>query len=253
MSPTDLSAAAIEFRQVSKWYQHAGHTLTILESISGTVPRGGIVTLVGPSGSGKSTLLSLCNLLTSPDAGELIIHHQEVRQWSIPVLRRRVGLVFQTPVMLPGTVLDNLRCGPMLRAQRLANPEYFMRSVGLDEDLLRHNASDLSGGQQQRVALARTLVNEPDILLLDEVTSALDPSAARNVEEWILRIHEERHTTLFWVTHNLEQAHRVGQYTWLLMQGRLVETADTERFFNDPVQDETRLFLRSVSREGASL
>lgn len=135
----------------------------------------------------------------------------------------------------------------------MTNPEAFLRSVGLPEDLLRRNAGDLSGGQQQRVALARTLVNNPEILLLDEITSALDPNATRDVEEWILRTHQERHTTLLWVTHNLDQARRVGQYTWLLVQGRLVEAAETVRFFGDPAKDETRRFLRSESPEGAPL
>lgn len=139
------SAAAIQFHRVGKWHEHAGHTVTILDSISGTVPRGAIVTMVGPSGSGKSTLLSLCNLLTSPDAGDVMIHGQEVRQWSIPALRRRVGLVFQSPVMFPGTVLDNLCYGPLLRGEHLKNPEDFLRSVGLPEDLLLRRAGDLSG------------------------------------------------------------------------------------------------------------
>ncbi len=248
------SADAITFDSVHKWYEHAGRTQTVLTDISGVILRGTIVTLVGPSGSGKSTLLSLCNLLVSPDAGQVMIDGQEVRQWSIPALRRRVGLVFQSPVMFPGTVLDNLRYGPMLRGEQLTNPEDFLHSVGLSEDLLLRNAGDLSGGQQQCVALARTLVNDPDILLLDEVTSALDPSAARDVEEWIVHVHEEHHTTLLWVTHNLDQARRVGQYTWLLVQGRLVETAETARFFEDPASEETRQFLCSAgSREGVPL
>lgn len=114
----DGSAVAIAFHGVSKWYEHADRTVTILDRISGTIPHGAIVTLVGPSGSGKSTLLSLCNLLTTPDAGHVIVHGQEIRQWSIPALRRHVGLVFQSPVMFPGTVFDNLRYGPLYEGNR---------------------------------------------------------------------------------------------------------------------------------------
>ena len=245
--------AAVAFHKVSKSYQHAGHAVTVLDGISGSIPRGAIVTLVGPSGSGKSTLLSLCNLLASPDAGDVIIDGEEVRQWAIPALRRRVGLVFQSPVMFPGTVLDNLGYGPMLRGEPLTNPEDFLHRVGLPEDLLLRNASTLSGGQQQRVALARTLVNDPDIILLDEVTSSLDPGAARDVEDWILRIHQERPTTLLWVTHNLEQARRVGHDTWFLEQGHLVEATDTARFFGDPKEEATRRFLNCEASAGAPL
>lgn len=242
---------AVTFHEVSKSYHHAGRSVTALAGISGSIPRSAIVTLVGPSGSGKSTLLSLCNLLTSPDAGEVIVDGQDVRLWAIPALRRRVGLVFQSPVMFPGTVLDNLTYGPRLRGEPLQNPEEFMHRVGLPEDLLVRNASALSGGQQQRVALARTMANDPDIILLDEVTSSLDPGAARDVGEWILRIHQERQTTLLWVTHNLEQARRVGHYTWFMEQGHLVEAADTAQFFSEPKEAKTHRFLNRESSEGA--
>src|SRR5579875_930349 len=173
----------IEFREVRKSFSVDGTPGTqVLKNFSGKVQCGSIVTLVGPSGSGKSTLLSLCNLLTTPDDGEVYVYGKEVRQWNIPDLRRKVGLVFQTPTMFSGTVLDNIELGARLQGKKLANPEKFLIDVGLSADLLAQPADKLSGGQKQRVALARVLANEPSILLLDEVTSALDPSSTRHVE-----------------------------------------------------------------------
>ena len=119
----------------------------------------------------------------------------------------------------------------------------YMDYVGLTEDLLSREAKELSGGQRQRLSLARTLVNEPAVLLLDEVTSALDPISAHEIEELILRINREQHTTILWVTHDLSQAERVSDQTWLLVDGRLVEAAPTKLFFTEPKEEQTRQFL----------
>ena len=244
--------ASIEFRHVGKSMKQGNQIVPVLRDLSGVIPHGCVVTLVGPSGSGKSTLLSLCNLLITPDEGEVYVHGREVREWSIPGLRQTVGLVFQSPAMFPGTVMDNLQYGPQLRGETLGNPKRVLQSVGLAEDMLARDAGELSGGQKQRIALARTLVNNPEVLLLDEVTSALDPSAARDVEEWILKVHEERGTTLLWVTHSLEQARRVGDWTWLLVDGQMAEVAPTEEFFETPKSDVTARFLAGELGGGAS-
>ncbi|WP_018130379.1 ABC transporter ATP-binding protein [Effusibacillus pohliae] len=234
---------AVRFQQVNKWFPGKVGNIQILQDISGEVPTGKILTIVGPSGSGKSTLLSLCNLLLTPDGGEVRIHGKEVRKWDIPQLRREVGLVFQMPTMFPGSVLDNLALPARLRREELRRPEEYMESVGLSEELLSRKAEDLSGGQKQRVSIARALVNRPSVLLLDEITSALDPAAAKAIEELILRIRREQGTTILWVTHDLEQARRVGDLTWLLAGGRLVEARDTQSFFEQPEADLTREFL----------
>jgi putative ABC transport system ATP-binding protein len=216
---------------------------TILESLSGEILPGKIVTVVGPSGSGKSTLLSLCNLLLTPDAGEVYVNGEETRKWNPVQLRRYAGLVFQSPVMFPGTVLDNIEFGPKLRQEKVCDPGQYLQEVGLSVDLLSHEAGSLSGGQKQRVALARVLANEPQVLLLDEVTSALDFSAASEVEDRILEIQGQRNVTVVWVTHHLEQAKRVGDLTWLVANGRLIESGATGDFFSDPKEEITRQFL----------
>ncbi len=236
-------APTVKFLNVTKKSPENPQSATILQNISGEVPANHILTVIGPSGSGKSTLLSLCNLLISPDEGEVLIHSKEVREWTVTDLRRRVGLVFQTPTMFPGTVLDNLNLGVKLQGKTLENPEKWIEKVGLPPEILKQSANDLSGGQKQRVALARVLANQPDIWLLDEVTSALDPTAAREVEEWILQLQSKENSTVLWVTHNLDQARRVGHITWLLANGRLVEALPTEEFFENPQEDVTRRFL----------
>ncbi len=237
---------AIRFAHVSKEFTQGSqkNPISVLKDVSGVVYKGSVVTLVGPSGAGKSTLLSLCNLLLTPDEGEVFIDGREVRQWPVQDLRRHAALVFQSPVVFPGTVLDNLEFGLQLQGKRLANPEYWLQQVGLPKEILGQQAEDLSGGQKQRVALVRVLATEPEILLLDEVTSALDVSAAREVEEWLLSWQRQTHHTVVWVTHHLEQARRVGDWTWLFVAGRVVEQAPTEVLFTDPKEEQTQLFLR---------
>ncbi|XTP56758.1 phosphate ABC transporter ATP-binding protein [Niallia sp. Krafla_26] len=233
----------IEFIDVGKTFEQQGETLQVLNGISGSVEKGSILTLIGPSGSGKSTLISLCNLLRTPDEGEIRIQGKEIREWDIQELRRKVGIAFQAAPMMQGTALENLSLPATLRGTSLEDPQKYMDYVGLSADLLSREAKELSGGQKQRLSLARTLVNEPAILLLDEVTSALDSISAHEVEELILRINRERNTTILWVTHDLSQAQRVGDQTWLLMDGRLIEAAPTSQFFSQPSDELTKEFL----------
>ena len=233
----------VEFVNVSKTFQQQGEILQVLNGISGKVEKGSILTIIGPSGSGKSTIISLCNLLQTPDEGQVYIAGREIRDWDIQELRRKVGIAFQAAPMMSGTALQNLALPATLKGEKLENPQKYMDYVGLSTELLSREAKELSGGQQQRLSLARTLVNEPSILLLDEVTSALDSISAQEVEELIVRINKERNVTILWVTHNLEQAERVGDQTWLIMDGRLIEAAETKLFFTHPKNDMTKEFL----------
>ena len=235
--------AEVEFRNVSKSFTNQQETVAVLKEVSGKIEKGSIVTMIGPSGSGKSTILSLCNLLQTPDEGEIYIQGKEVQEWDIQELRRRVGIAFQSAPMLSGTALDNLTLPLQLQGVTLENPMKYMEYVGLTEDLLSREAKELSGGQRQRLSLARTLVNEPVVLLLDEVTSALDPQSARDIEELILRINREQQTTILWVTHDLSQAERVSDQTWLIVDGRVVEATPTKQFFAEPKEEQTKQFL----------
>lgn len=250
-NPNEVVQAAIRFDKICKRIHHAnGKSITILNGVSGEVERGKIVTLVGPSGSGKSTLLSLCNLLLTPDEGEVFVEGREVRNWNIPQLRRYVGLVFQSPTMFPGTVEENIAMGAKLTGRPMTSPAEWLSKVQLSSELLSNRAEDLSGGQKQRVALARVLANEPNILLLDEVTSALDPTSAHEIEELLLQLHREQNLTMLWVTHNLEQARRVGDETWLFMNGERIEAQPTELFFSHPKEEATLKFLEGGYTQG---
>ncbi|QQZ11597.1 phosphate ABC transporter ATP-binding protein [Heyndrickxia vini] len=233
----------IEFRHVCKAFMNQRETIQVLSDIHAKVEAGSIVTIIGPSGSGKSTILSLCNLLISPNEGDILIHGKEVREWDIQELRRQVGIAFQSGPMINGTALENLTLPARLMGKTLEHPKKYMDYVGLPEELLSREARELSGGQRQRLSLARTLVNGPSILLLDEVTSALDSNSTFAVEELILQINRDQNTTILWVTHDLAQAERVGDQTWLIMDGRLIESAPTKLFFSEPREKLTRQFL----------
>jgi putative ABC transport system ATP-binding protein len=238
-----MQSSVIEFHGVEKRFVEGEVTRTILKNISGNVPQGQILALVGPSGAGKSTLLSLCNLLLTPDAGQVVVLGKEIREWSIPELRRTVGMVFQSATVFPGTVYDNLNLGPKLRGEKLEEPKRWLRALDLSEDWLSRNAEELSGGQKQRIALARTLINRPKILLLDEVTSALDPTSTQIVESLIEDWRKDAGGTAVWVTHHLRQARRQSAETWFLEDGELVESGPSEALFTNPKDERTRAFL----------
>lgn len=234
----------VEFEQVYKTFENKNETIDVLKGINGTVRKGEILTIIGSSGSGKSTILSLCNLLQTPDKGEVRIKGKEVRDWDTQELRRKVGIAFQSAPMINGTALENLTLPFRLQGKELEDPIQYMSFVGLSENLLSRDARELSGGQKQRLSLARTLVNKPSILLLDEVTSALDSSLSHEIEELVLRINREHRTTILWVTHDLSQAERVGSQTWLIDDGYLIEGTSTKDFFSDPRDARTKEFLK---------
>lgn len=235
----------IELKNIHKSFINQGERVSVLKGISGEAEKGEILTIIGPSGSGKSTILSLCNLLQTPDDGDLYVGGKEIRDWDVRQLRRYVGIAFQSGPMMKGTVLENLSLPMQLQGRTLDNPQTYMNYVGLSEELLNREANELSGGQRQRLSLARTLVNQPSVLLLDEVTSALDSKAAQEVEELILSINKDHKTTILWVTHDLAQGKRVGDQTWLIMDGQLVEAAPTNQFFSEPNAQRTKEFLHS--------
>ncbi|RTR31817.1 phosphate ABC transporter ATP-binding protein [Robertmurraya yapensis] len=233
----------IELKNIHKSFINQGERVSVLKGINGEAEKGEILTIIGPSGSGKSTILSLCNLLQTPDDGELYVGGKEIRDWDVRQLRRYVGIAFQSGPMMKGTVLENLSLPMQLQGRTLDNPQTYMNYVGLSEELLNREAKELSGGQRQRLSLARTLVNQPSVLLLDEVTSALDSKAAQEIEALILSINKDHNTTILWVTHDLAQAERVGDQTWFIMDGQLVEAATTKQFFSEPKDQRTKEFL----------
>lgn len=220
--------AAIQFQDISL---ERGETL-ILKGITGTISKGKITALVGPSGAGKTTLLKLCNGLISPTNGEIIVDQYPIIEYEPTTLRRQVGIVLQNAPMIRGSVFDNLALPIKLQRSNLHREEAIsmLNDVGLDGSFLTRDAYELSGGQKQKVAIARTLMNRPKILLLDEITSALDPVSKGEIEQLIHKINKEYGVTIIWITHNLQQAKDIGDFIWVMMKGQLVESGDKSIF-----------------------
>lgn len=210
-----------------------------------TVRRGEILALVGPSGAGKSTLLRLLNFLERPSAGQILFDGQEINGEPSLAARRRVTTVFQTPTLLSRSVAANIGYGLKLRGERLATAalEKWLDRLGL-KGLEKRLPQQLSAGEAQRAALARALVIRPEALLLDEPTANLDPYNVGLIETIVREENERQGTTVVLVTHNIFQARRLAGRTALLLNGRLVEIEETERFFERPSQPETAAFLR---------
>ena len=199
------------------------------------VRRGEVLGLLGPTGAGKSTLLRLLAGLEQLTDGDISFDGSPFVSTDLPLTtRRRMTLVHQRPVLLTGSVRLNVEYGLRLRGirDRARRVERVLNRLGLTK-IASQSAQTLSGGQTQLVALARALVIEPDVLLLDEPTAHLDPAHVALVEETIRQFQQERHMTIVWATHNLFQARRVAVRTALLLNGQLVEAAPTEEFFTN--------------------
>lgn len=209
------------------------------------VRKGETLALLGPAGAGKTTLLRLLAGLESPTQGELRFDGQQIMSGNLPlVTRRRIAMVHQRATLLTGTVRYNIEYG--LRLRGLPIPP--MLDVTMQRFRLEQRASQsartLSGGQTQLVALARALVVSPDGLLLDEPTSNLDPAHVAIVEETIRRSSSDRPIAIVWATHNLFQARRIATRVALLWDGKLIEVAKTEHFFDRPSDSRTADFVQ---------
>ncbi len=209
---------------------------------------GEILALVGPSGAGKSTLLRHLNFLERPTAGHLTFEKKTWNGTSPPLeVRRKVTTVFQRPVLLNRSVAANVAYGLKVRGKggKLAEQAVTeaLTQVGLS-DLAKASARTLSGGEAQRVALARALVVEPTVLLMDEPTANLDPYNVKLIEQIITTVNQKRGATVVLVTHNVFQAKRLAHRTAFLLDGRLVEVADTATFFDHPTDTSTAAFVR---------
>jgi putative ABC transport system ATP-binding protein len=173
------------------------------------IPADGPVMIVGTSGSGKSSLLRLLNRLDAPAAGTVRLDGEDLAAMDVTALRRRVAMVFQKPVPLPGTVADNLR----VAAPSLTDAEVVaaLERVGLPGELAHRDARELSGGEGQRMALARSLATEPEVVLFDEPTSALDPDNAERIEALAQQLAGEA-ISVIWVTHDPDQRDRLARH-----------------------------------------
>jgi tungstate transport system ATP-binding protein len=211
------------------------------------IQRGEIFGVVGPSGAGKSTLLRLLDFLESPTSGQLHFKgYYSANGSRAPLaLRRRVTTVFQRPVLLNTSVYGNVAYGLKIRGDRelQRKVEGALEQVGLS-DLAKEKARLLSGGEAQRVALARAMVIEPEVLLLDEPTANLDPYNVGLIEDIVADLNRKRSTTIVLVTHNVFQAKRLAHRVVLLLEGKVVEVAPVQEFFEAPWDPRTAAFVR---------
>ena len=234
------------------WYGQA----QAIHGVSMKIPRGKVTALIGPSGCGKSTLLRSINRMNDLIGGvrvegRMMLNGSPIYAPDVDVigLRKRLGMVFQKPNPFPMSIFENvvypLRIDGENRRRVLEEAcERSLRAAAIwDEakDRLKQSALGLSGGQQQRLCIARAIVADPEVLLLDEPCSALDPIATLRIEELITQI-AERYTVLI-VTHNMQQAARVSQYTAFMYLGRLVEYGPTADIFQTPALPETEQYV----------
>jgi phosphate transport system ATP-binding protein len=250
--PDRRTRGRIDVEHFAFWY---GTTQALHDIDLHITPRA-VTALIGPSGCGKSTFLRSINRLNEliPGArheGEIRLDGKNIydRGMDAVALRRNVGMVFQRWNPFPKTVYDNVAYGPRIniapRRQELdILVESALRRAALwDEvkDRLRDSALTLSGGQQQRLCIARALANDPEVLLLDEPASALDPIATQKVEELVYEL--KRDLTIVIVTHNLQQAARISDRTAFFYLGRLVEMEDTQKLFTSPREERTEAYI----------
>ncbi|HEX2915568.1 MAG TPA: phosphate ABC transporter ATP-binding protein [Chloroflexia bacterium] len=201
----------------------------IVNHISINLAQGDILAIVGPSGAGKSSFLRLINRLDEPTDGTVFLEGVDYKTIPSPELRRRVGMVLQTAYLFPGTVADNLRFGPQQRGEVLSETRLheLLKRVGLN-GYAERDVFHLSGGEAQRVSLARTLANQPHILLLDEPTSALDSVAQREIEDLLKSISADQGLTCMMITHQADQARRLANRAMLLEAGLLSKVGSVE-------------------------
>jgi tungstate transport system ATP-binding protein len=238
-----MSDYLYRLQNVSKEY--AGKRVLEVDNLK--IARGETLGLVGPSGAGKSTLLRLLNFLESPTSGRVRFMDVEFSpSQPMPLeYRRRVTTVFQRPLLLNRSVQANVAFGLQLRGHQGRNElvAEALQRVGLAH-VARQRARTLSGGEAQRVALARAIVLRPEVLLLDEPTANLDPYNIGLIEDIVTNLNRVQRTTLVLVTHNIFQAKRLADRVALLLEGRIVEVADVDQFFERPQDPRTAAFVR---------
>ncbi len=227
-----------------------------LKNISLKIPEKRVTAFIGPSGCGKSTLLRCMNRMNDlidivRIEGEMLLHGEDINKKTVNVaeLRRKVGMVFQKPNPFPKTIYENVAYGLRLQGvnkKRVLDErvEWALKGAALwgeVKDRLQDNALGLSGGQQQRLVIARAIAIQPEVILLDEPASALDPISTLKIEELIIQLKEQY--TVVIVTHNMQQAARVSDYTAFLYLGELIEFGATDQLFTNPNEKQTEDYI----------
>ena len=246
-----MSETILEIKDLKKSF---GDT-PILQGLSLKVQKGEVVVVLGPSGCGKSTLLRCINGLETIQAGDILLDGQSItkNQKDFHLVRQKIGMVFQSYELFAHlSVIDNILLGPLKvqkrdRAEAEKQADELLKRVGLYE---RKNAypRELSGGQKQRIAIVRSLCMNPEIILFDEVTAALDPEMVREVLDVILGLAKDGMTMLI-VTHEMNFARQVANRIVFMDKGQIIEQAKPEDFFTNPTTDRAKTFLNILNYE----
>jgi phosphate transport system ATP-binding protein len=249
------SSLALDRMQVEELSIAYGPKLAV-DSVSLPIRQGEVLALIGPSGCGKTTLLRSLNRLTeltktASAKGRITLDGEDIATLEPTALRRRVTMVFQQPNPFPMSVFDNVAYVLREQASRRPKKKFLQGAVrdaleraGLYDEVagdLSHPALRLSGGQQQRLCIARALAADPEVLLLDEPCSALDPQSTKVIEDLIVSLREEVAVVI--VTHNLQQAYRIADYVGFMYLGELVEYGSADRVFGDPREPRTKEYI----------
>ncbi|NUS13513.1 MAG: ABC transporter ATP-binding protein [Streptomyces sp.] len=236
----------IQLESVTKRYPDG---TTAVDGLSLEIPDGSITVLVGPSGCGKTTTLRMINRMVEPTSGRILLDGFDVREQPVNTLRRSMGYVIQNAGLFPHrTIVDNIATVPRMlgwdRNRARARARELMERVGLDAGLAKRYPYQLSGGQQQRVGVARALAADPPVLLMDEPFSAVDPIVRKSLQAELLRIQEELGKTIVFVTHDIDEAIRIGDMVAVLRTGgRLAQFAPPDRLLSSPADAFVEDFL----------
>lgn len=252
LPPVDLATGMLQPRFTISNLKVSYGTNEVLHGIGLKVFANVVTAVIGPSGCGKSTLLRSLNRMTevvrrARTDGEILLDNEDIARMDVVKLRRRVGMVFQRPNLFPKSIFDNVAYGLRINGYKGSVSdavEHSLRRAALWDEVkgqLQKSAYALSGGQQQRLCIARALAVDPEVLLLDEPCSALDPITTAKIEELLFQLKTS--CTIIIVTHNMQQAARVSDFSAFLLDGKLIEYQPTSKLFTTPSDPRTEAYI----------
>lgn len=235
----------IEFKHVQKKYDGK----YVIDDLNLAIKKGEIFVLVGPSGSGKTTTLKMINGLSKPSAGDIYFKGKSLNEYNLQKMRWNMGYVLQQIALFPTmTVKQNIEVIPEMlgweKQKRADRVDELLQKVGLSPDTYRDRMPrELSGGEQQRIGIIRAIAASPDVILMDEPFSALDPISRNSLQELVLSLHEELGTTIVFVTHNMEEAIKLGDRIAFMKDGEIIQCDTPEQLLMNPKNDYVRHFF----------
>jgi len=236
----------IQFQSINKVYENGN---IVLKDINLTIKEGEITVLIGPSGCGKTTTMKMINRLIKPSKGTITLHGEDISTMDPVTLRRKIGYVIQSIGLFPHmNIAKNVGVVPRLqkwdKQKTEARVDELLKMVNLDPDLYRNRyPSELSGGQQQRIGVIRALAADPNVILMDEPFSALDPISREQLQEELIRLQQELRKTIVFVTHDMDEAIKIADTIILMKDGQVIQTGQPEHILRHPANDFVKNFF----------